>query len=152
MGKTGTPCNNSRTFSGCTSGDRLWGKGRVAPCHPAPRAKDKYLAQVLATHSAHATHHSHPQGGASIVEDLLVAQLAQKGGVDFVCYLLAQAVPQDESTVAPIREWTYKDILRLPEAQQKEWKTACREELEALHRHKVFKLVDLPKGRKLIKN
>jgi hypothetical protein len=88
------------------------------------------------------------------VEDLLVAQLVQEGGVEFVRYLLAKAVQPDESTtdVTPFREWTYRDILRLPEAQQREWKAACREELEALHRCNVFELVDLPKGRKLIKN
>jgi hypothetical protein len=31
-----------------------------------------------------------------------------------------------------------------------EWKIACKEELEALYRHNVFKLTDLPKGRKTI--
>lgn len=88
------------------------------------------------------------------VEDLLLAQLAQEGGVQFVNYLLAKAVPHDSHIMhtTSIREWTYKDILRLPEAQRKEWKTACREELEALRKRKVFELVDLPKGRKVIKN
>ena len=127
------------------------GQGRSLP----PRASRQ--RQVPGTSSgdpqrARDTPQSPSRGSVDEVEDLLVAQLAQEGGVDFVCYLLAQAVPQDESTVAPIREWTYKDILRLPEAQQKEWKIACREELEALRRRKVFELVDLPKGRKLIKN
>ncbi|CDO75026.1 hypothetical protein BN946_scf184640.g1 [Trametes cinnabarina] len=51
-----------------------------------------------------------------------------------------------------VREWTYRDITRLPQAEQKEWKAACREELEALRRRKVFELVDRPKGRKVIKN
>jgi hypothetical protein len=94
------------------------------------------------------------RGSVDEVEDLLVAQLVQEGGVKFVRYLLAKAVPPDESTtdVTPFREWTYRDILRLPEAQQREWKAACREELEALRRRDVFELVDLPKGRKLIKN
>jgi Reverse transcriptase (RNA-dependent DNA polymerase) len=38
----------------------------------------------------------------------------------------------------------------LPKAAQEEWKIACKEELEALHRRNVFKLTDLPKGRKTI--
>jgi hypothetical protein len=40
----------------------------------------------------------------------------------------------------------------MPSASQKEWKQACHEELESLHRCKVFELVDLPAGRKVIKN
>jgi hypothetical protein len=40
----------------------------------------------------------------------------------------------------------------MPKAQQEEWKTACREELESLCRQNVFELVNLPKGRKIIKN
>jgi Reverse transcriptase (RNA-dependent DNA polymerase) len=68
--------------------------------------------------------------------------------------LLAKAIPYDSQVVhsASIREWTYKDILRLPVAQRKEWRTACREELEALRRRDVFELVSLPKGRKVVKN
>src|SRR6202012_3755030 len=63
------------------------------------------------------------------VEDLLLAQLAQEGGVESINYLLAKAVPHDSHLMhtTSIREWIYKDILRLPEAQRKEWKTACRE-------------------------
>ena len=40
--------------------------------------------------------------------------------------------------------------MHLPKATQKEWKTACKEELEALHRHNVFKLTSLQKGCKTI--
>jgi Reverse transcriptase (RNA-dependent DNA polymerase) len=38
----------------------------------------------------------------------------------------------------------------LPKAAQEEWKIACKEELEALRRHNIFKLTDLPKGHKTI--
>ena len=92
------------------------------------------------------------RGSVDEVEDLLVAQLAQEGGVEFVRYLLFRAVLPESTQVSPIREWTYKDMMCLPEVQQKEWKTACQEELEALRKREVFELVDLPKGRKLIKN
>jgi hypothetical protein len=40
----------------------------------------------------------------------------------------------------------------MPRDAQKEWKQACREELDSLHRHKVFELVNPPKGYKVIKN
>ncbi|KAL7281533.1 hypothetical protein ACG7TL_004850 [Trametes sanguinea] len=65
-----------------------------------------------------------------------------------------KAVPpvDDLPDTSNVREWTYRDITRLPEAEQKEWKAACQEELEALRRRKVFELVDRPKGRKVIKN
>ena len=87
------------------------------------------------------------RGSVDKVEDLLVAQLVQEGGVELVRYLLAKAVLLTESTAesTPIREWTYKDIMHMPEAQQREWKAACCEELEALRRHEVLELVNLPK-------
>src|SRR5580693_1432283 len=40
----------------------------------------------------------------------------------------------------------------MPSDAQKEWKAACREELESLRRRKVFELVDPPKDRKIIRN
>ena len=40
----------------------------------------------------------------------------------------------------------------MPSDNQKEWKEACHEELDSLRRRKVFKLVDPPKGHKVIKN
>ena len=70
-----------------------------------------------------------PLGSDDEVEDLIVTQLAQEGGVAFVNYLLAKAIPFDSHIVqtASIREWMYKDILHLPEVQHKEWKAACCE-------------------------
>jgi Reverse transcriptase (RNA-dependent DNA polymerase) len=38
----------------------------------------------------------------------------------------------------------------LPKAMQEKWKIACKEELEALRWHNIFKLTDLPKGCKTI--
>ena len=52
----------------------------------------------------------------------------------------------------PIHKWTYRDILKLPAAAQEEWKAACQHELDILHKHKVYELVDLPKGHKVIDN
>ena len=86
------------------------------------------------------------------VDDIL--RLTREGGVEFLDYLLAKAVPLDPESpnTANIREWTFRDILKMPSASQKEWKQACREELESLRSRKVFELVDRPKGRKIIKN
>ncbi|THU80273.1 hypothetical protein K435DRAFT_607398, partial [Dendrothele bispora CBS 962.96] len=65
-----------------------------------------------------------------------VAQLCREGGVKFINYLLSQAVTEESVNNAykNIREWHYRDIARLPKAEQEEWKTACREELEALRK------------------
>ena len=73
-----------------------------------------------------------PLGSDDEVENLVVTQLAQEGGVAFMNYLLSKAIPFDSHIVqtASIREWTYKDILHLPKAKCKEWKAACCEELE----------------------
>jgi hypothetical protein len=87
-------------------------------------------------------------------EQAQLVKLAQEGGVRFMNFLLAKAVPPHDELPNPskIREWTLRDVARMPEAQQKEWKDACREELEALRKRNVFELVKLPPGRKAIKN
>jgi hypothetical protein len=91
-----------------------------------------------------------------IPEDL--AKLAQEGGVDFINYLLAKALPDaqaDDGTLpssSSPREWTFRDILQMPKGLQQEWKKACHEELEALRRRQVFELTELPPGHKAIKN
>ena len=48
--------------------------------------------------------------------DGLVQQLTQEGGVGFVMYLLNRAVSihDDLSDMSNIREWTLRDILKLP--------------------------------------
>jgi hypothetical protein len=87
------------------------------------------------------------------VDELL--RHAREGGVEFQNYLLAKAVPLIDSEspdTTNIREWSFRDILKMPSENQKEWKQACREELDSLHRRKVFELADRPKDRKVIKN
>ncbi|KAL7284517.1 hypothetical protein ACG7TL_001808 [Trametes sanguinea] len=91
---------------------------------------------------------------AAAGDEMALAQLCREGGVALINFLLMKAVPpiDDLPNTSNVREWTYRDITRLPEAEQREWKAACQEELEALRRRKVFELVDRPKGRKVIKN
>ena len=94
-----------------------------------------------------------PAASEDEIEELL--RLQREGGVKYLDLLLAKAVPAIDSEspdTANIREWTFKDIRRMPSASQKEWKQACREELESLRRRKVFELVDPPAGRRVIKN
>src|SRR6266853_5826844 len=86
------------------------------------------------------------------VDELLC--LVREGGVEFLNQLLAKAVPPDLETpdTANVREWTFRDIIKMPKDAQKEWKQVCREELDSLCRCEVFELVDPPKGCKVIKN
>jgi len=73
--------------------------------------------------------------------------LVWEGGVEFIAFLLNKAVP-----LAADQLVFYKDIARLPSQLREQWKKACQEELEALYKHKVFELADLPPGHKAIKN
>jgi len=68
--------------------------------------------------------------------------------------LLAKAVADKKPLLnaSSPREWTFRNILRMPNKLQEEWKKACLEELESLRKWQVFELTDLPHGRKVIKN
>src|SRR6202012_3693562 len=84
-----------------------------------------------------------PQSEDEVDQQLLTC-LAQEGGVKFLDYLLAQAVTLYDlgsPDTSNIREWTFRDILKMPSNQQEEWHAACHEELESLHKHKVYELV-----------
>ncbi|KAJ2932939.1 hypothetical protein H1R20_g4172, partial [Candolleomyces eurysporus] len=83
-----------------------------------------------------------------------VADLVHDGGEDFANFLLAQAVPEMDSRKLPNkspRDWTFRDLQWLPEAEQREWRKAMSEEIDALKGRRVFDLVELPHGRKAIK-
>jgi Reverse transcriptase (RNA-dependent DNA polymerase) len=85
-----------------------------------------------------------------------LARIVQEGGADLINFLLSATVKLTDgaggklSDVRNVCEWHYRDLMRFSEAAQKEWKTACLEELESLRKHSVFKLTDPPKGRKII--
>jgi Reverse transcriptase (RNA-dependent DNA polymerase) len=80
--------------------------------------------------------------------------LMKEGGVCYLNYLLAKAdTPNSElPDVSKVREWSYKDLLRLPMSQQKEWMDACYQELDSLHKRDVYDLVNPPPGRRIICN
>jgi hypothetical protein len=84
-----------------------------------------------------------------------LATQAREGGVKFLNMLLSAAIPikgEDPINYSNVQEWTYRDIEQLPVAQQKEWRAACQEELNALEKHKVFEYTNRPEGCKVIKN
>jgi transposase InsO family protein len=83
-----------------------------------------------------------------------LAELCRAGGGPLLNYLLLKAVAPVESAPnrSKIREWNFRDIARLPKAEQEEWISACQDELKALNGRGVFQLVDPPQGRKVIRN
>jgi len=96
-------------------------------------------------------------------ESVTINRLCWEGGVAFQHFLISRAIPsinvahEDYEPEIPRqssspKEWTYRDILRLPASALEEWRTACERELEALHKRKVYDLVPRPQGRKVIKN
>jgi hypothetical protein len=115
--------------------------------HPVPNNDE----QVPGPSSDNQSGGSGQDAPQDITEEHL-AKLAKEGGVEFMNYLMAKAVPIDDSLPQSTREWTFRDILRMPKQQQVEWKKACLEELEALRKRQVFELTQLPPGRKAIKN
>jgi len=97
-------------------------------------------------------------------ESLTVNQLCQEGGVAFQHFLVSKAIIpsihvahpdyEPEAPRQPLspKEWTYRDILKLPKDMLEEWRAACKRELEALEHGKVYDLTPRPKGCKVIKN
>jgi Reverse transcriptase (RNA-dependent DNA polymerase) len=83
-----------------------------------------------------------------------LSALVEQGGVEFLNHLLAKAVSSDSESLdaSNVREWSFKDIMRMSPAQQKEWKVACKQELDSLRARDVYDIVDPPPGRKIIKN
>jgi len=81
------------------------------------------------------------------------AKLATEGGALWE-YLLSKAIPHHDELPDPmnVRDWTSKDIGKLPAEDQRAWCKAQFEELEALKKRNVYELADLPPGRKAIKN
>jgi len=86
--------------------------------------------------------------------EVTLSYLAKHGGVRNLNTLLAAAVPPGSEIpdTHNIREWSFKDIMRMPSAQQKDWIEACRQELDSLRERRVYDLVNPLQGRRVIKN
>ena len=89
-------------------------------------------------------------------EEMTVARLCREGGAALSHFLLHKALIagelSSETYDKPPKEWTYKDILHLPPNLLSHWRSACYRELSTLQKRNVFKLVERPRGRKVIKN
>ena len=83
-----------------------------------------------------------------------LTSLAKEGVVRYLNLLLAKAdAPySDVPDISKVREWSYKDLLRLPKSQQKEWMDACHQELDSLCKRDIYDLVNPPPGRRIIHN
>jgi hypothetical protein len=83
-----------------------------------------------------------------------VTRLCREGGVSlpFQHFLLSKAISELQETRSSLKEWTYQDIMKLPNDHLPEWEQACQRELETLSKRKVFEVVERPRGRKVIKN
>ena len=65
---------------------------------------------------------------------------------------MGKALNVSDNQYENVRNWSYKDIAHLPQAEQKHWQLACQEELNMLWKRKVFELIDRPCDYKVIKN
>jgi hypothetical protein len=93
-----------------------------------------------------------PPGGLDDnYDDLFLTRLCQEGGVALSTFLISKAVSPTAEEKSP-KEWTYRDILKLPQSEHGEWRVACKRELETLCKRSVYDLVERPRGRKVIKN
>ena len=71
-----------------------------------------------------------------------VQKMCKEGGANLVHYLMGKALTTQDPQTENVCNWSYKDIAHLPQAEQKLWQLAYQEELNMLHKHKVFELVD----------
>jgi len=76
-----------------------------------------------------------------------MVRLARKGRAEHIHFLLA--LRATETHVLPK---TFKDVAKLPADSKKRWLESCLEELRSLKDRDVYEIVDLPKGRKAVKN
>jgi hypothetical protein len=55
--------------------------------------------------------------------DLAIAKMAAEGGASWYNYLRLKAIPQDDGFPDPmyVRDWTTRDISKLPAEEQQEW-------------------------------
>ena len=81
-----------------------------------------------------------------------VQKMCEEGGANLVHFLMGKALTTRKPQYESICNWSYKDIARLPQAEQKLWRLACQEELNVLQKCKVFELADRPRDQKVIKN
>jgi len=100
---------------------------------PSPPHLSNDPDQSLGEHSEGSDDSSQSAKSVDEVEETL-SYLVKHGGVRYLNTLLAAAVPPGSEIpdTHNIREWSFKDIMCMPSAQQKDWIDACCQELESL--------------------
>jgi len=73
--------------------------------------------------------------------------LAREGGTEHIHFLLAL-----RATETQFLPKTFKDVTKLQADSKKRWLESCLKELKLLKDRDVYEIVDLPKGRKAVKN
>jgi len=76
-----------------------------------------------------------------------MVRLAREGRAEHICFLLALKATETQSLPK-----TFKDVAKLQADSKKRWLESCLEELKSLKDRDVYEIVDLPKGRKAVKN
>ena len=76
-----------------------------------------------------------------------MVRLAREGGAEHICFLLALRASETYSLPK-----TFKDVAKLQADSKKRWLESCLEELKSLKDRDVYEIVDLPKGKKAVKN
>jgi len=76
-----------------------------------------------------------------------MVHLTREGRAEHIHFLLV--LRATETHVLPK---TFKDVIKLPADSKKRWLESCLEKLKSLKDRDVYEIVDLPKGRKVVKN
>jgi len=76
-----------------------------------------------------------------------MVRLAREGGAEHIRFLLALRASETHSLPK-----TFKNVTKLQADSKKRWLESCLEELKSLKDRDVYKIMDLPKGRKVVKN
>ena len=76
-----------------------------------------------------------------------MVHLAREGGAEHIRFLLALRASETYSLPK-----TFKDVAKLQADSKKRWLESCLEELKSLKDRDVYEIVDLPKGKKAVKN
>jgi hypothetical protein len=133
---------------------------REGNIYPPGTTPDKDLQKKFGWHKKDMPLGSIPEKPTEVSSDTdkifpqLNVNLTTEGGEQWINELLSKAISAHDSLPDPsdVQDWTSKDLDCLPADQQKEWRQAQFEELEALNKQKVYELTDLPPGHKAIKN
>jgi len=90
-----------------------------------------------------------PPAGESVTTAITnhMVRLAREGRAEHICFLLILRASETYSLPK-----TFKDITKLQADSKKRWLESCLEELKSLKDRDVYKIVNLPKGRKAVKN